>query len=521
MANKVLTMLQVRRILQLLEEGRSKREAARQLDVSRNTVDLYARRFKLCGLTLSQLLLLNDTDLAKFVYPEQAIRVKEDTRASIFDSQVDYFLKELKRTGVTRKLLWQEYHKVHPQGYEYSQFCERLSKQSRLQKVVMHLDHQPADKLQVDFAGKTFPVTDPLTGVKHEHPVLVCVLPFSGKSFVQVLENATGYYLYTALAECLKYFGGVPRAILSDNMKQFVLKSNRYEPTFNELAEQFSVYYNTSLLATRVSRPRDKASVEKQVSTTYQRIYAPLRNREFFSVESANAAVMECLEVHNTTPMQRAGHSRDELFYREERHLLKPLPAMDFIVRHRTKAKVQHNYHVLLGEDMHQYSVPYIHVGKHVQLVYDAWEVEVFLDMQRVALHRRDIRRNGYTTREEHMPQNHRKYKETMGWDADYFLGQGEKIGINTREVIARLLAKNFFPEQTYRACKGVLSLSAKYGKIRLEAACTMAMTLPTTTYSMVSNILKNNRDLQNVASQTYNHPLPDHQNIRGKEAYQ
>ena len=119
------------------------------------------------------------------------------------------------------------------------------------------------------------------------------------------------------------------------------------------------------------------------------------------------------------------------------------------------------------------------------------------------------------------MPQNHRKYKETMGWDADYFLGQGEKIGINTREVIARLLAKNFFPEQTYRACKGVLSLSAKYGKIRLEAACTMAMTLPTTTYSMVSNILKNNRDLQNVASQTYNHPLPDHQNIRGKEAYQ
>jgi transposase len=519
MANKVLTMLQVKRILQLLEEGRSKREAARQLQVSRNTVDYYARRFNYSGLTLSQLLLLNDTDLAKFVYPEQATRVKEDTRASVFDSQLDYFQKELKRTGVTRKLLWQEYRKSHPQGYEYSQFCERLCQQSLRQKVVMHLDHYPADKLQVDFAGKTFGITDPLTGIKHEYPVLVCVLPFSGKTYVQILANATGYYLYTALAQCLNYFGGVPRAILSDNMKQYVLKSNRYEPTFNELAEQFSVYYNTSLLATRVVKPRDKASVEKQVSITYQRIYAPLRNREFFSLESANQAVMECLEAHNAAQMQRTNQSRNELFYNEEQHLLKALPATDFTVRHRTKAKVQHNYHILLGEDMHQYSVPYIHVGKHVQAVYDAFEVEIFLDMKRIALHRRNLRRNGYTTIEEHMPKNHQKHKEALGWDADYFLEQGEKIGANTHQVIARLLAKNFFPEQTYRACKGILSLTGRYGKIRLEAACSMAMTLPTTTYTIVSNILKNNRDLEDTPQPT-EQSLPYHENIRGKEAY-
>ena len=156
MANKVLTMLQVRRILQLLEQGHSKREASRQLDVSRNTIDFYARRFKLSGLTLSQLLGLNDVDLAKFVYPEQAASVREDTRARDFDAKVEHFLKELTRTGVTRKLLWQEYLKEYPQGYEYSQFCERLSAKSKLQKVVMHLDHLPAEKLQVDFAGKTF-----------------------------------------------------------------------------------------------------------------------------------------------------------------------------------------------------------------------------------------------------------------------------------------------------------------------------------------------------------------------------
>lgn len=519
MANKVLTMLQVRRILQLLEQGYSKREAARQLEVSRNTIDFYARRFKFSGLTLSQLLGLNDVDLAKFAYPEQAASVKEDTRASHFDTKVEHFLKELNRTGVTRKLLWQEYLKDYPQGYEYSQFCERLSSKSKLRNVVMHLEHFPAEKLQVDFAGKTFSITDPLTGIKHEHPVLVCVLPFSGKTFVKILENATGHYLYTALVECVKYIRGVPHAILSDNMKQYVVKSNRYEPTFNELAEQFAVHYNTSLLATRVARPRDKSSVEKQVSTTYQRIYAPLRDRVFFSLESANQAVMECLEVHNNTPMQRTGVSRNELFETEELHHLNALPSMDFVVRHRVKVKVQRNYHILLGEDMHHYSVPYLHVGKQVIVVYDTLEVEIFLELQRIALHRRVLRRNGYTTLEEHMPQNHQKYKETLGWDADYFLDQSEKIGPYTRQVIARLLARSFFPEQTYRACKGLITLDSKYGKTRLEAACKRAMTLPSTTYAIVLNILKNNRDLEDT-TQSDEQALPQHENIRGKDAY-
>jgi transposase len=302
-------------------------------------------------------------------------------------------------------------------------------------------------------------------------------------------------------------------------MKQYVLKSNRYEPTFNELAEQFSVHYNTSLLATRVARPRDKPSVEKQVSVTYQRIYAPLRDRVFFSLESANQAVMECLEVHNNTPMQRTGLSRNAVFETEELHHLKALPSMDFVVRHRVTAKVQSNYHVLLGEDKHQYSVPYIHVSKQVQVVYDALEVEIFLDMRRIALHRRDLRRNGYTTVVEHMPQHHQKYKETLGWDSDYFLGQGEKTGPDTRRVIERLLARSFFPEQTYRACKGIIALGSKYGKIRLEAACKMAMSLPSTTYTIVLNILKNNRDLDH-ADQPEEQSLPKHDNIRGKESY-
>jgi hypothetical protein len=101
--------------------------------------------------------------------------------------------------------------------------------------------------------------------------------------------------------------------------------------------------------------------------------------------------------------MQRYGLSRKERFEQNEKSLLKPLPLSEFVVRQEVKAKVQRNYHVILGEDMHQYSVPYIHVGETVKIVYDYTEVEIFLNMRRIALHRRDPRRNGYSTKEEHI----------------------------------------------------------------------------------------------------------------------
>jgi hypothetical protein len=338
-------------------------------------------------------------------------------------------------------------------------------------------------------------------------------------TYVEALSNASQENVYNSLSRAFRYFEGVTQSVLSDNMRQYVIKSNRYEPAFNELAEQWSVHYNTTLTATRIVKPRDKATVEKHVHISYLRIFAPLRNTDFKSLDNLNTAIMYCVEKHNHTPMQHTKVSRWERFLAEEKSRLKPLPAYDFIVRYRVKAKVQRNYHVILGEDMHQYSVPYIYVGKEVQIVYDHHEVEVFLDMQRIALHTRTCRRNGYSTKEEHMPEKHLRYKETKGWDGEYFLAQGIKVGINTQSVIARLLAKNQFAAQTYNSCLGIFSLGKKYGNDRLESACKLAMSVPSTNYQMISNILKNNRDKEEMSELTITFPI--HENIRGKEEYQ
>ena len=513
-------MLQIKKALQLLEEGRSERSISSQLGLSRNTLRHYQSRFHSSGLSYNQILSLSDIGLSSLIYGEVPSTVKS-SRQVRFDSLSDYFTAELKRVGVTRQLLWKEYLGQYSDGYGYSQFCERLNqiKSRSNNTLTMHLEHVAGERMQVDFAGKKLSYVDKESGEIRECPVLVCTLPFSSYTYVEALENASQRNLYESLGRALSYFGGVPANVLSDNMKQFVEKASRYEPCFNEMAEQWSVYYNTTLSAARVRKPKDKPSVEKEVHISYLRIFAPLRNETFYSLIELNYRIHECLAAHNATPMQRYGLSRKERFEQNEKPLMKPLPLSEFVVRQEVKAKVQRNYHVILGEDMHQYSVPYIHVGETVKIVYGYTEVEIFLNMRRIALHLRSPRRNGYSTKEEHMPESHLRYKQTKGWDADYFISQASVIGANSTVIFKRILTRNRFPEQTYNACLGLLSLRKKYGTQRFEAACTRALPAPVITYGFIKNILENNLD--QVAGQTLaTDYIPTHENIRGKTTY-
>ena len=111
------------------------------------------------------------------------------------------------------------------------------------------------------------------------------------------------------------------------------------------------------------------------------------------------------------------GKSRRQRFMELEQELLQPLPATDFVYKRETTGTVKKNYHVMLGEDRCQYSVPHEYIGKLVKLIYDEAVVEVFLDFHRIALHQRIVGRRGiYRTVEEHMPEAHRRYYQQQGW---------------------------------------------------------------------------------------------------------
>jgi transposase len=519
MAKRPITMLQIRRILQLLQQGESKRKISLALHSGRHTIDDYVLKIDQCGISLPLLIKLSDADLATLLYTRNN-EAQSDQRYDILKERLDYFLNELTRTGVTKLRLWEEYRQEFPEGYGYSQFCDHLAIYTRKSAATMHFEHKPGERVQIDFAGKPLSYIDSSTGEVISCPVLVCVLPFSGYSYVEALQSACQEHLFPALGRCMDYFGGVPQNVLSDNMKQFVHKSNRYEPVFSEICEQWSLHYNTTLSAARVSKPKDKPSVENTVHLAYMRVYAPLRNERFYNLNELNQGILASLTKHHGKPFQRRCYSRLDRFVELEQPLLKTLPAEPFVLKHTAMAKVQKNYHIILGEDWHQYSVPYQLIGKRVNIIYDSEEVEVYLGLQRIAAHKRDYRKHGYTTLAEHMPEKHKKYHETKGWDADYFLRKAKELGECSYEIMDRILQSKTFTEQAYNACLGLLRLCEKYGKDRFESACKRAVQAPRVNYRLIDNILTNNLDKQTEDQMTLFTSIPDHENLRGPEAY-
>lgn len=522
MSNKVISMQAVRSIIQLLEKNYSLRKISRELHLSRKTITLYKERLLASGYSFDDLRRLEDSELALIVYtPSLAFTPKEGSQREDFLGRVEYFLSELKRTGVTRLLLWQEYKKQHPEGYGYTQFCVQLARQAKVRNPSMTLSYRAAEMVMVDYAGEKMSYVDPGTGEVVCCPVLVAVLPFSGQSFAMALVDATIPQTLKALNACLRYFGGAPHTLKTDNMKQVVTRSCRYEPVFSEAMQAWAQHNNLTLLTTRVAKPKDKAPVENGVKITYRRIYAPLRNETFHSLSALNGAIKQQIDLHNQTLLQGRDYCRKELFEAQEKGLLQPLPMEDFVLKHRAEAKVQKNYHITLGEDWHHYSVPYTYIGKTVTALYDTDTVEIYYQFSRIALHRRGYKRHEHTTQKEHMPQGHQLYFEQMGWTGEYFLEQALKIGPSTHGFTQELLKSKRFTEQTYNACKGVLRLARDYGPGRLEAACLRALKGGVCSYRTVHNILLNHLDKVDGHEPSLFFFMPTHQNLRGPEAYE
>jgi len=519
MANKPIRMVQVRRIIQLKSEGVSKYMISKTLGIHRTTLEGYLRKLESTGKSYETLLEHSDQKLVDIVYTVSNA-YKPDGRLKELEKQFKSFLKQLKYTGVTRRTLWEEYKEAYPEGYGYTQFCEHFARYLLRTKATMHFDHRPGEFLQVDFAGKLLYIVDHQTGEMIPCPVLICVLPFSNYPYIEALLSARQEHLFGALNRCVEYFGGVTRNTLSDNMKQYVLKNERYEFRFSEMVDQWSAHYGTNLIATRPAKPKDKPSVESNVYIGYLRIYARLRHEIFYSLFDLNKRIRELMEKHIHIPFQKLPGTRYEVFTNQEKPFLKPLPAELFIVKHTTKGKVQMNYHVLLGEDKHFYSAPYRYIGKNTKIIYDEDNVEIFIGFERIAIHKRNYRMGGYTTLKEHMPENHLRYRETLGWDAEYFLSLAAKIGDSSVDVFKMVLASKEFIQQTYLSCKGLKRLSERYGSQRFEAACRRALRGSRVNYGMIKNILEKNLDKQEDP-QGELFTIPKHDNIRGEDSYQ
>jgi transposase len=518
MANKTIPMLYQRRIIQLKQTGASNRKIARILGIDRKTVNEYTSRIMQQRGTYQGLDELDDGQLALLLQPTLPA-VSKDAKRIDFEQQLPDFIKKLRDTNTTRMVLWESYRAANPQGdgYGYSQFCELLNREMQHKQAVLTHRHVAADAVYFDFAGDTLNYVDPDTGELIKCPVFIAVLPYSNFIYAEVLPCQKREHVLSAMNNMLAYFGGVPRSCKSDNMAQYVSKSNRYEPIFDQLVQQWSLHYNTTLLATRVKKPRDKAAVESAVNTVYKRIY-PFINPQSKSLQQLRSGLNEALEKLNDRPMQKHGQSRRQIFIAEEKMHLGVLPETEFVQKLSTTVKVQRNYHITITSEKQSYSVPYQYIGKHVRVIYDTDHVEIYYIHERIAVHQRSYRKASYTTESAHMPSAHQKVR---GWNEEYFLQKATEVGSNTAEAIQHILSQRIFIEQTYKSCLGVLQLQVRYGTARLEAACGRALTGPRINYRTIRDILQRGLDRAIPNVDLFACSLPIHENLRGAESYQ
>ena len=335
----------------------SERAIGRALKVSRTAVTKYLECFRGSGLTWEQAQELPDSELLSVLEGNRPARTS--ARYERLAERFPMMVKELRRKGVTLQLLWEEYLREHPDGYQNSQFCYHFHRWRKSAEVSMHIDHKAGEKLFVDYAGDRLTIVDPEGGKQQAVETFVAILGASELTYVEASATQQSDDWTRSNERALRYFGGSTQVIIPDNLRSAVSRSDPYEPGINATFDAFAAHYGLVIMPARVRQARDKSLVENAVRLVYQRIYAPLRDRTFHSLDELNAAINPLLEQHNRRRFQRLPYSRRELFEQIERHTLAPLPRHHFPLQQIREVTVQFNYHVELREDRHHYSVPH------------------------------------------------------------------------------------------------------------------------------------------------------------------
>jgi transposase len=514
MANKKTDMSKLRQILRLHAQGERKLKISELAGVSRNTLKKYIKIYLRLGLTIKDIEVLSDQQLDRLfgenLLPEPSDKYK--ALESIFPT----IEKDLKRRGITRQILWERYIIAHPDGYRLSQFKHHYHQWLKRSKPVMHIEHYAGDKMFIDFAGEKLHIVNKETGEITEAEVFISVLGASQLTYVEAVLSQCKEDFISCCEHTLNYYGGVPKAIVPDNLKSAVTKSSLYEPTLNQAFENFALHYSTTILPARSYKPKDKSLVEGAVRIAYQRIYSVLDRKIFHSLEELNNAIKEIVELHNNTRFSGRPYSRRDLFEEIEREALTPLPTLAYEFKRQQYSTVAVNSHICLKEDKHYYSVHYGYIGKKLKVMYSSTQVEIYYNYVLIATHKRDRKPYGYTTNPDHLASTHRYLTE---WNPERFIKWAESIDKTVKAFITGLMDSKAHPEQAYKACQGVLGYERKVGRERLINACRRAIEYENYSYHAIKTILENKYDMLTYTEITTE--IPAHENIRGENYYQ
>lgn len=506
-----ISMRKTKEILRLaLSEGLPQRQIAQSTGASKTTVQDILAKARAIGIEWEQIKDLREAAIVARLLPSRREAAKPEPDWS-------YVQTELSKKGTTLLLLWLDYKQEYPEALSYSRFCQHFRDWKKTSSLSMRQHHTAGDKLFVDFSGLGVPWIDIESGEIQKAEVFVAVLGASSFTFAKATADQSSRSWLDCHIAALEFIGGVPAAIVPDNLRSGVSRACRYDPDTNPAYLSLAEHYQTAIIPTRAYKPKDKAKAEVGVQVVQRWILAVLRHQTFTSVQEINQFLIPLLDTLNNRIMKHRSASRRELFETIDRPALKPLPSQRFSSPEWKIAKVNIDYHIEF--ERHYYSVPFAFVGKKIDLKATSLAIEIYYQGERIAMHLRVRGSIGrHSTLSEHMPPAHQAHAE---WTPERILGWASDTGPKTEELCRKILKSRSHPEQGFRACLGVMRLGKDYTPDRLEKACAIAIEMKSLRYRAVQDILKNEidrkvRPLKIVPSQVIEH----HENIRGANYY-
>ena len=518
MSNKTIEMFTIRQIIRLYASGKGTKSISQSTGIARNTVKKYLYRYVLSEKTIEQIESMSDAQMSRvFLINEPIVVINQ--RLNDLEPLLPMLATMLKKRGVTKYKVYEHYLTLHPDGYKSSSFIDKLNKFMQIGKPSLKMHHKAGDKMFVDFTGQKLQLVDAVTGEINELEVFVAILGCSQLTFVMAVYSQRKEDFILGCERALHFFGGVPQAIVPDNLKSAVTKASKYEAQLNDTFAAFAEHYHTFGYPTRTYKPKDKALVENAVKISYTTIFSKIDQKVYHLLDELNKDILVHLEVHNNAKLTGENYSRKQQFIELEKHTLQTLNPYLFEPMTVQLSTVNKYGHVLLSIDKRYYSVPYKLIGKRLKIKYTTTQLQVYDAHEIIAVHDRYMGKQlKYITTQDHLASHH---KIMTDWNPQKFMATASTIGEGVAQYIAKILAREAYPEQSYRSCSGVLNFAKRVGNTRLNNACKRADGFGIYNYIIIDQILRSKADAIEIEDEIPTTDMPTHENVRGADYYE
>ncbi|MBF7695098.1 IS21 family transposase [Acinetobacter rathckeae] len=501
-----------RKIVEFLAQGHTHRQIAKRVKVSPTTIGVVAKKLNEVQIPATEVL---NTSNQEFIDIVQTGVVKNVEKCKSLPD-FTYIHDQMKIRDMTLKQLWLEFKEMQPDCVSYSRFARLYKDWSKKLHPSMRQHFTAGQTLLVDFCGKTMPIHDINSGKVRNVQIFVGVLGASSLITVIAVDTQQTNDWLKCFTSTFDRICGVPREVITDNLKAAVIKTGRNGTEFNKTFEQFAEYHDFAILNTRPRTPQDKGLAEVSVQIIQRSVLVKLRNRKFFSLDELQKALDVEVDKINRGVTTRFTESRWDRFHRLEKNELLALPIHPYpFAKWIFQQKVSEFYQFTVDGNI--YSVPYTMIGKKLDIGITDCEVHFFHENEKIASHNLLMGYGEASILEEHMPANHRLYNTLSPASIKQW---SKSLGNYVYEFVDKVLNKSKQLARNIRSLNKLRDyiLENKLDSV-LNQACEYALKYNLVSVTDLLYILKNRKYIHSMsAHKTIN--LSAHANLRGADYF-